>query len=140
MYDVFIGRPRRVAPTSSPSFPRGKSRSSKRLSVSWMLTKMVSCPPLTSLLPSAPLANPSLTARPKACSQKPPDPSTSLKWSCFSPRKWPAVSRGCEIFSQVPLSNLAHLQVLMTTTPSPRLLMHSKSTAKSTPKCSNTLS
>merc|ERR1712110_687637 len=28
-------RPRSAAPTSSPSFPKGRSRSSRRLSVSW---------------------------------------------------------------------------------------------------------
>merc|ERR1711872_793570 len=27
--------------------------------------------------------------RPKACSQKPPDPSTSHRWLCFSQRRWP---------------------------------------------------
>merc|ERR1712226_126327 len=43
-------RPRRAAPTSSPSFPKGRSRSSRRLSVSWTQTRMVSCPPVT-LLP-----------------------------------------------------------------------------------------
>merc|ERR1712107_459118 len=37
-------RPRRAAPTSSPSFPRGKSRSSRSLSVSWTQTRTVFCP------------------------------------------------------------------------------------------------
>merc|ERR1712029_775601 len=40
-------RPRRAAPTSSPSFPRGKSRSSRRLSVSWTQTRTVFCPQVT---------------------------------------------------------------------------------------------
>merc|ERR1711862_533191 len=47
----------------------------------------------------------------KACSQRPLDQSTSHKWLCFSQKRWP--------------------EVLMTTTPSRRLLMPSKSTAKS---------
>merc|ERR1712242_120418 len=44
-------RPRRAAPTSSPSSPRGRSRSSRRLSVSWTQTRTVSCPPVTLLPP-----------------------------------------------------------------------------------------
>merc|ERR1711878_140067 len=111
-------RPRRVAPTCLPSSLKGKSRSSRRHSVSWTLTRTVSCRPQTSLLPSAPSASPSLTARPKACSQRLLDQSTSHRWSCFSQRRWP----------EVPTM----------TTPSPRLSMPSKSTAKLTQKCSNT--
>merc|ERR1711997_851761 len=84
-------RPRRAAPTCLPSFLKGKSRSSRRHSVSWTLTRTVSCPPQTSLLPSVPSANPSLTARPKACSQRLLDLSTSHRWSCFSQRRWPEV-------------------------------------------------
>merc|ERR1711909_175694 len=51
-------RPRRAAPTSSPSFPKGRSRSSRRLSVSWTQTRMVSCPPVTLLPLSTLLASP----------------------------------------------------------------------------------
>merc|ERR1712203_954791 len=51
-------------------------------------------------------------------SQRPPDQSTSHRWSCFSQKRW--------------------LEVLMMTTPSLRLSMPSKSTAKSTQTCSNT--
>merc|ERR1712086_381029 len=47
-----------------------------------------------------------------------PDQSTSHRWSCFSQKRW--------------------LEVLMMTTPSLRLSMPSKSTAKSTQTCSNT--
>merc|ERR1711974_380142 len=43
-------------------------------------------------------------------SQRPPDPSTSHRWSCFSQKRWP--------------------EVLMMTIPSLRLSMPSKSTAK----------
>merc|ERR1712073_8891 len=64
------------------------------------------------------LANPSPLVRPQACSQQPPDPSTSHRWLCFSQRRWP--------------------EVLMMMTPSSRLSMPSKSTAKSTQICSNT--
>merc|ERR1712008_641997 len=78
--------PRRAAPTFLLSSPRGKSRSSRKLSVSWTLTRMVSCLPQTLSPLSAMLANPSPTVRPKACSQKPPDPSTSHRWSCSSLR------------------------------------------------------
>merc|ERR1711944_325691 len=65
-------RPRRAAPTFLPSSPRGKSRSSRRLSVSWTQTRMVSFHPLTLSLLSTPSASPSLMVRHKACSQKPP--------------------------------------------------------------------
>merc|ERR1712179_502792 len=68
-------RPRRAAPTSSPSFPKGRSRSSRRLSVSWTQTRMVSCPPVTLSPLSTLLASPFPTVRPKACSQRPPDQS-----------------------------------------------------------------
>merc|ERR1711972_834180 len=105
-------RPRRVAPTFLLSSPRGKSRSSRKLSVSWTQTKTVFCLPQTLSLPSTLSANPSPMVRPKACSQKPPDPSTSHRWLCFSQRRWP--------------------EVLMMMTPSSRLSMPSKSTAKST--------
>merc|ERR1711935_1057442 len=44
------------------------------------------------------LARPFPTVRPKACSQRPPDQSTSHRWSCFSQKRW--------------------LEVLMMTTPS----------------------
>merc|ERR1711935_1011566 len=103
-------RPRRAAPTSSPSSPRGRSRSSRRLSVSWTQTKTVSCPPVTLLPLSTLLASPFLTVRPK-------DQSTSHRWSCFSQKRW--------------------LEVLTMTTPSLRFSMPSKSTAKSTQTCSN---
>merc|ERR1719148_51997 len=72
-------RPRRAAPTSSPSSPRGRSRSSRRLSVSWTQTKTVSCPPVTLLPLSTLLASPFPTVRPKACSQRHPDLPTELK-------------------------------------------------------------
>merc|ERR1712029_781683 len=111
-------RPRRAAPTSSPSFLRGKSRSSRRLSVSWTQTRTVFCPQVTLSQLSTLLANLFLMVRHKACSQRPPDQSTSHKWLCFSQKRWP--------------------EVLMMTTPSRRLLMPSKSTAKSTQTCSNT--
>merc|ERR1711988_1222094 len=111
-------RPRRVAPTFLLSSPRGKSRSSRKLSVSWTQTKTVFCLPQTLLPPSTLLANPSPMVRPKACSQKPPDPSTPHRWLCFSQRRWP--------------------EVLMMMTPSSRLSMPLKSTAKSTQICSNT--
>merc|ERR1711997_807312 len=111
-------RPRRAAPTFLPSSPRGRSRSSRKLSVSWTLTRMVSCLPQTLSPLSAMSANPFPTVRPKACSQKPPDLSTSHRWSCSSLRRWP--------------------EVLMMTTPSLRLSMPSKLTAKSTQICSNT--
>merc|ERR1711934_152606 len=111
-------RPRRAAPTSSPSSPRGRSRSSRRLSVSWTQTRTVPCPPVTLSPLSTLLASPFPTVRPKACSQRPPDQSTSHRWSCFSQKRW--------------------LEVLMMTTPSLRLSMPSKSTAKSTQTCSNT--
>merc|ERR1712217_494105 len=78
-------RPRRAAPTFLLSSPRGKSRSSRKLSVSWTQTKTVFCLPQTLSPPSSLLANPSPMVRPKACSQKPPDPSTSHRWLCFSP-------------------------------------------------------
>lgn len=87
-----LERPRRAAPTCSLSSHRGKSRSSRRLSVSWMLTRMVSCPPTTSRTPSPPWASPSLMVRPRACSPRLPDQSTSRRWSCFSQRRWPEVS------------------------------------------------
>merc|ERR1712110_547550 len=87
-------RPRRAAPTSSPSFPKGRSRSSRRLSVSWTQTRMVSCPPVTLLPLLTLLASPFPTVRP-------PDQSTSHRWSCFSQKRW--------------------LEVLMMTTPSLRL-------------------
>merc|ERR1712088_608474 len=54
----------------------------------------------------------------QACSQRPPDQSTSHRWLCFSQRRWP--------------------EVLMMMTPSLRLSMPSKLTAKSTQTCSNT--
>merc|ERR1739842_3880 len=101
-------RPRRAAPTFLPSFPRGKSRSSR----------MLSSHPLTLSLLSTPSANPFPMARHKACSQKHPDQSTSHRWLCFSQRRWP--------------------EVLMMMTPSLRLSMPSKLTAKSTQTCSNT--
>merc|ERR1712045_625567 len=59
-----------------------------------------------------PSASPSLMARHKACSQRHPDQSTSHRWLCFSQRRWP--------------------EVLMMMTPSLRLSMPSKLTAKST--------
>merc|ERR1739845_181362 len=64
-------RPRRVAPTCLLSSLRGKFRSSKRPSVSWMLIRMASCPPQTSSRPSTPLVNPFPTVKPKACLAKP---------------------------------------------------------------------
>merc|ERR1712012_1270051 len=67
-------RPRRVAPTSSPSFLRGKSRSSRRLSVSWTQTRTVFCPQVTLLPLSTLSANPFPMVRHKACSQRPPGP------------------------------------------------------------------
>merc|ERR1711887_308006 len=67
-------RPRRAAPTFLLSSLRGKSRSSRKLSVSWTQTRMVSCPPQTLSLLSALSANPSPTVKHRACSQKPPDP------------------------------------------------------------------
>merc|ERR1711935_1168787 len=51
-------------------------------------------------------------------SEAPESQSTSHRWSCFSQKRW--------------------LEVLMMTTPSLRLSMPSKSTAKSTQTCSNT--
>merc|ERR1712012_511587 len=66
-------RPRRAAPTSLPSFLRGKSRSSRRLSVSWTQTRTVFCPQVTLSQLSTLLANPFLMVRHKACSQRPPD-------------------------------------------------------------------
>merc|ERR1712088_670349 len=108
-------RPRRVAPTCLLSSLRGKFRSSKRPSVSWMLIRMASCPPRTSSRPSTPLVNPFPTVKPKACLAKPQAQSISHKWSCFSQKRWP--------------------EALMMTIPSLRL---SKSTAKSTQKCSDT--
>merc|ERR1712083_1024707 len=95
-------RPRRAAPTFLLSSLRGKSRSLRKLSVSWTQTRMVSCHPQTLSLVSALSANPSPTVKHKACSQK----------------RWP--------------------EVLMMTTPSLRLSMPSKLTAKSTQICSNT--
>merc|ERR1739836_235047 len=84
-------RPRRVAPTSSPSFLRGKSRSSRRLSVSWTQTRTVFCPQVTLLPLSTLSANPFPMVRHKACSQRPPDQSTSHKWLCFLQKRWPEV-------------------------------------------------
>merc|ERR1712036_201579 len=55
----------------------------KEASVSWTQTRTVSCLPQTLSQLSALSANPSPTVRPKACSQRPPDPSTSHRWSCF---------------------------------------------------------
>merc|ERR1711881_475266 len=104
-------RPRRVAPTCLLSSLRGKFRSSKRPSVSWMLIRMASCPPQTSSRPSTPLGNPFPTVKPKA-------QSISHKWSCFSQKRWP--------------------EALMMTIPSLRPSRLSKSTAKSTQKCSDT--
>merc|ERR1712154_140152 len=36
-------------------------------------------------------ANPFPMVRHKACSQRPPDQSTSHKWLCFSQKRWPEV-------------------------------------------------
>merc|ERR1712079_560160 len=52
-------RPRRAAPTFLLFSPRGKSRSSRKLSVSWTQTKTVFCLPQTLSPPSTLLANPS---------------------------------------------------------------------------------
>merc|ERR1711983_58398 len=75
-------KPRRVAPMCLLSSLRGKSKSSKKPSVSWTPIRTVSCPPATLLLLSAPSANPSPILRPLV-------QSTSHKWSCFSQKKWP---------------------------------------------------
>ena len=91
-YHCITERPRRVAPTCLLSSLRGKFRSSKRPSVSWMLIRTVSCPPRTSSPPSTPWVNPFPTVKPKACLAKPQAQSISHKWSCFSQKRWPEVS------------------------------------------------
>merc|ERR1712037_499072 len=106
-----LQRLRPLLPEADPGVQGG-------FSVSWTQTRTVSCPPVTLWPLSTLLASPFPTVRPKACSQRPPDQSTSHRWSCFSQKRW--------------------LEVLMMTTPSLRLSMPSKSTAKSTQTCSNT--
>merc|ERR1711971_1274602 len=110
-------RPRRAAPTSSPSSPRGRSRSSRRLSVSWTQTRTVSCPPVTLLPLSTLLASPFPTVRPKHALRGP---------------------RTSQLHTDGHAFRRKDLEVLMMTTPSLRLSMPSKSTAKSTQTCSNT--
>merc|ERR1712061_735820 len=72
----------------------------------------------SSTRPSTPLVNPFPTVKPKACLAKPQAQSISHKWSCFSQKRWP--------------------EALMMTIPSLRPSRLSKSTAKSTQKCSDT--
>merc|ERR1712018_369788 len=100
------------------SSPRDKSKNSKRPLVSWMLTRTVSCLALTLSLPSLEWENLFLMVRHQACSLRHLVQLTLHRWSCFSQKKWP--------------------EAPMMTIPSLKLLIPSKSTAKSTQKCSDT--
>merc|ERR1711884_126039 len=111
-------KPRRVAQMCLLSSPRDKSKNSKRPLVSWMLTRTVSCLALTLLLPSLELENLFLMVRHQACSLRHLVQLTLHRWSCFSQKKWP----------EAPMMMI----------PSLKLLIPSKSTAKSTQKCSDT--
>merc|ERR1711874_932918 len=99
---------RRVAQTFLPCSHKGKFKNSKKLLVSWTVTKMVYYPLL---------ANLSLVVKPTVCFQNPPAQLTSHKWSHFSPKRW--------------------LEVPMMTIPFLNHLMHSKSVAKLMQKCSS---